>query len=662
MDSENWFLKKEQQGKIYGPLTDEQLQEYWQAGKISAKMLLSSDQQKWYLVEQIMQEQVKTRRMTRAFRNTTSYAQKPDSSSSEAKTLIQPSSLPSIVSPLSRYTIIKELGRGGMGVVYQVMDTNLNQIVAVKMLLDKNMDSINLKRFMREAEISANLSHPNIVQVYGFGTTPQVYISMEYIEGRSFHELLANKDYPLRSKLEILQQVCDAVHYGHQKKIVHRDLKPQNIMVTRDNIAKVMDFGLAKNLSMQSLKLSKTGQFMGTPQYMSPEQADGRKLDHRSDIYSLGIILYQILTGRTPYDSDNIINILDQLAYNKPTLPQELNPEVPKDLQMVCMKCLKKNPQDRYASAKLLRDDIHAYLENRPIAISKNKTIKRTKQWMQRNQMIAGVLVTLALGILFLIAGMAKEQYEQAQWSHLNAAGFTFLREATYTCNGITNTVKEYRHNSTGMEFVLIPGGTFTMGSSHGDSDEKIVRVVTLSPYLISKTEVTQGIWKKVMGNHPSYFKKGDSYPVEQISWDECQIFCKKTGLQLPSEPQWEYAARGGSTTKYYFGDFPDQAGNYSWYGDNAGRTTHPVAQKFPNAYGIYDMCGNVYEWCQNWYSHSYKQSSPTIDPLGPSSGYAHVCRGGSWNTSADYLRSANRNWFMFSSSHLGFRVCWSKP
>lgn len=304
---------------------------------------------------------------------------------------------------LKRYEVIRELGRGGMGIVYQAMDTKLQRMVAVKLLLESNKTETSVQRFVREAEISAKMAHPHIVQVHDIGTTPQCYIVMEYIEGRTLHDLLKEKNYPFKKKLEVFQQVCEAVEYAHKRQIIHRDLKPQNIMVMEGNQAKVMDFGLAKSFGIQNLRLSKTGQTLGTPQYMSPEQADGSKLDHRSDIYSLGVILYEILTGRTPYQGDNIIHLLDKLAHDTPTLPKEINPSIPQKLQTISMKCLEKNPQDRYESVQLLHQDIQAYLENKPLVAKASPTTKRTRQWMKNNKSWAGMLMVLVLGVIFLL-------------------------------------------------------------------------------------------------------------------------------------------------------------------------------------------------------------------------------------------------------------------
>jgi formylglycine-generating enzyme required for sulfatase activity len=202
------------------------------------------------------------------------------------------------------------------------------------------------------------------------------------------------------------------------------------------------------------------------------------------------------------------------------------------------------------------------------------------------------------------------------------------------------------------MEFVLIPAGSFMMGDANGVNDEKPVHRVNITkPFWLGKYEVTQEQWQAVMGNNPSRFK-GPKNPVEQDSWDDCQQFFDKLNVksgggggkfQLPTEAQWEYACRAGSTWKYCFGDNEGQLGDYAWYDANSGNQTHPVGLKRPNAWGLYDVHGNVWEWCQDWYDGGYYAKSPTDDPTGPTTGSRHVLRGGSWFGPAGYCRSAGR-------------------
>ena len=221
------------------------------------------------------------------------------------------------------------------------------------------------------------------------------------------------------------------------------------------------------------------------------------------------------------------------------------------------------------------------------------------------------------------------------------------------------------RRNSIGMEFVLIPAGEFLMGSNNGlDSEKPVHRVRISKAFYLGKYEVTQGEWQAVMGNNPSRFRGAVNLPVEQVSWDEVQAFIRTLNereggarYRLPTEAEWEYAARAGSTTAYSFGDHPGQLGDYAWYGNNGGGQTHPVGQKKPNSWGLYDMYGNVWEWVQDWYG-AYRADAVT-DPSGPPSGSARVIRGGGWFPGAGDCRSAVRNFAGPGDrrGYLGFRL-----
>ena len=223
--------------------------------------------------------------------------------------------------------------------------------------------------------------------------------------------------------------------------------------------------------------------------------------------------------------------------------------------------------------------------------------------------------------------------------------------------------------NSLGMEFVLIPAGTFMMGSLSSEkgreSDEKQHRVTLTKSFYMQTTEVTHGQWKEIMGNNPSSFKNcGDDCPVDKVSWNDVQEFIRKLNqkeginkYRLPTEAEWEYACRAGSTTRFCFGDSDSRLSEYAWYDDNSSKKTHPVGQKKPNIWGLFDMYGNVWEWCQDWKGNY--QSSDVTDPKGPSSGSSRVHRGGSWNDLARYCRSADRSLYSPGSRdfNLGFRL-----
>lgn len=250
-------------------------------------------------------------------------------------------------------------------------------------------------------------------------------------------------------------------------------------------------------------------------------------------------------------------------------------------------------------------------------------------------------------------------------WKALKDAGELEGDEFVFEVEAVSGPGKEFV-NTIGMKFVYIQPGTFMMGSPSNeperDSDERQHEVTLTNGFYMGATEVTQGQWKAIMGSNPSYFK-GDNLPVEQVSWNDCQDFIRKLNskeggnkYRLPTEAEWEYACRTGSKTRFCFGDSDSRLGDYAWYSNNSSSSTHSVAQNKPNAWGLYDMHGNVWEWCQDWYG-DYPFGHVT-DPEGPSSGSDRVSRGGSWNSFAWFCRSAFRRSLTPGnrSSLLGFR------
>ena len=210
---------------------------------------------------------------------------------------------------------------------------------------------------------------------------------------------------------------------------------------------------------------------------------------------------------------------------------------------------------------------------------------------------------------------------------------------------------------------VYVAGGTFQMGSNSGDSDEKPVHTVTVSSFYMDATEVTQAEYRKVMGKNPSRFSGCDDCPVEQVRWHDANEYAKKVGKRLPTEAEWEYAARGGNKSKGYTYSGSSGIDAVGWYNNNSGGKTHPVAQKQPNELGLYDMSGNVYEWCSDWYGEESYSSSPQNNPQGPNSGSRRVLRGGGWSSIGNICRVAYRGRFNpdYRSNVLGFRLVLSQ-
>ncbi len=253
---------------------------------------------------------------------------------------------------IGKYQIIEEIGRGGMATVYKAWDSINQRYVALKVLPPYfQHDAEFIKRFRREAVAAAKLDHPNIVKVYEAGEEGGInYIAMEYIEGGSLQRRLTGKPLDLSTAISIVSQIGSALAYAHKRGIIHRDVKPSNILLTEEGRALLSDFGIARVSEYGGI--TRTGTLIGTPEYMSPEQAEGEEVDHRSDIYSLGIVLYQMLTGRVPFTGDTPLAVLHKQIYEKPTSPRMLNPMIPAEVEKVLLKALAKRPEWRYQSAE----------------------------------------------------------------------------------------------------------------------------------------------------------------------------------------------------------------------------------------------------------------------------------------------------------------------
>src|ERR671931_180639 len=266
-----------------------------------------------------------------------------------------------------RYRIVRKLGTGGMADVYLAEDQELGRRVAIKILNDRHAaDDQFVERFRREAKNAAGLSHPNIVSVYDRGTAEGTYyIAMEYLDGRSLKELIIGRGpAPVRTAVEYARQVLAAVGFAHRHGIVHRDIKPHNVLVSPEGRLKVTDFGIARSGASQ---MTEVGSIIGTAQYLSPEQARGTPVDQTSDLYSVGAVLYEMLTGQVPFTGDTPLEIAMKHLSAVPTPPSELRPEVPHDLDLVVLRALAKDPSDRYRTAEEMDADLGRVLDGLPV-------------------------------------------------------------------------------------------------------------------------------------------------------------------------------------------------------------------------------------------------------------------------------------------------------
>jgi eukaryotic-like serine/threonine-protein kinase len=284
---------------------------------------------------------------------------------------------------MADYEILELLGSGGMGKVFKARQRSLKRLVALKMILAGYAATAEeTERFHTEAEAAAALQHPHIVQIYEIGKADGCpYLALEYVDGGSLFDRLRSGPLPPRQAADLVRTLARAMHYAHQRGIIHRDLKPANILLGEDGAPKITDFGLAKRLD--ELTQTRSGSVLGTPSYMAPEQAEGRirQIGPRSDIYALGAVLYECLTGRPPFEAASLLETLELVRSQEPQSPRRLHPEVPLDLETICLKCLQKDPARRYGSADELADDLGRFLDGEPIR-ARTPSLKDRLEWM----------------------------------------------------------------------------------------------------------------------------------------------------------------------------------------------------------------------------------------------------------------------------------------
>jgi len=323
-------------------------------------------------------------------------------------------------SPVERiggYRLLKQIGRGGMGVVYLAVQESLDRTVAIK-LIRGGGGSEAVQRFEQEAKAAACLSHPNIVAVHEFGQHGAApYLSMEFVAGASLAEITAERPLPAREAATYMAAIADAIQCAHDSRILHRDIKPSNILIDEHKQPKVTDFGLAKFLE-QPADLTHAGGIVGTPAFMSPEQAmldKESETTELSDIYSLGATLYSILTGRAPHVAATPIDTIRMVIAHDPVAPRTLNTGIDRDLETVCLKCLAKNPADRYSSAGELKADLQRYLNDEPVLARPESRFSKARRWARKNPAVAALSLAIAAVIFIAATGLGIANWRLQQ-------------------------------------------------------------------------------------------------------------------------------------------------------------------------------------------------------------------------------------------------------
>lgn len=322
------------------------------------------------------------------------------------------------------YELIELVAQGGMGAVYKARQSGLERLVAVKMILSGQLAGEDeIKRFYAEAEAAANLDHPGIVPVHEVGCWQgQHYFSMAFIEGECLIPRIKDRAHP-REAAMLVSKIALAIQSAHDQGIVHRDLKPGNVLLDQRGEPRVTDFGLAKRMGGKG-DLTATGIVMGTPNYMSPEQAAGRPIGPTSDVYSMGAILFALLTGQAPFEDASQVETMIRVLHDEPPNPRQLNQRVPRDLETICLKCLEKDPANRYSTAQDLADDLQRYLAGEPIR-ARNDFFRRFRKWTLREPVLAAHLAATVFMVLILFVnyglwGESQVRHWQRMWTNVS--------------------------------------------------------------------------------------------------------------------------------------------------------------------------------------------------------------------------------------------------
>jgi serine/threonine-protein kinase len=651
-----------------------------------------------------------------------------------------------------RYQLDEKLGQGGMATVYKATDPNLRRTVAIKIIHPHLSDDPQfVRRFEEEAAAVAQLRHPNIVQVYDFNNDNDLYyIVFEYVAGESLQDrqkryLAQSSEMPLEQIVAIVAQVADALDYAHKRNIIHRDVKPANVMINIYGNPILMDFGIVKIAG--GTQHTATGAVLGTARYMGPEQIRGEKVDSRTDIYSLGAMLYELVSGRPPFDSDSTMTVM--MMHVSDPLPdvRQFRPNLPSDLIAILNTALSKKPDDRFQTAAAMGTALRAanlrvapsvdalameqtYIEpalpgmvefsaaeavtDKPTSFKKSApgqeptsepawsppppvspppaTAPTGSGKSSRMPIIIGaVALFVLLGVLGIVVGPrlfggGGDDVAETTESNAEGSGAMLVDQATATSpptatfTPIPTATPEptatftpeptptplHRPGDVEMfalpsgdevPMVYVPDGLFRMGSDSGESNEQPIHDVYLDEFWIDKTEVTiaqyalcveAGVCAKPAHlysfNRESYFENDlyADYPVIWMVWDDANTFCQWAGKRLPTEAEWEKAARGTDGRTYPWGNEIDYLlANYDLSVNDTSEVGSYVIGASP--YGAMDMAGNVWEWTADWFDDVYYAESPDNNPTGAENGTKRVLRGGAWVSDSEDVRAARR-------------------
>jgi formylglycine-generating enzyme required for sulfatase activity/tRNA A-37 threonylcarbamoyl transferase component Bud32 len=602
------------------------------------------------------------------------------------------------------------LGSGGMAQVFEARHLQLDRVVALKLLKSQVADDADFSlRFLRESHAMAAVTHANVVAIYDAGESDGLlYMALEYVPGGDLQRLLKRRGpLPVDEALALIAGCARGVMAIADAGLVHRDIKPQNIFLARDGSAKIGDLGLARAADGAD-RMTLTGNSWGTPVFMSPEQIRGiADIDTRTDVYALGATLFTLLTGAEPFSGPTAFVITHQVLSEPAPDPRVLNKTIPAEVAALIAKALAKDREQRYRDAGELLEDLERarggqrllHTAARPLAGAAPVPAAAGAVSGARRSAAAHAAPTthvdplmLKLGALVVTILLLYGVWHSLQGGiRVSAQGG---EEAAWPAGAGTDKAGSWRELAAGpvhARFRYCPAGAFTMGSPMGEpgrDEGEVAHQVTISHgFWLMDSACTQALYQEISGRNPSRHQ-GSDLPVEQVSWDEAGKFCSALNqrfphlaARLPSEAEWEYACRAGGSGPFDEGSAAEEQGWYArgplldaWRSEprevresEARRVadgdptlgTHPVRQLKPNRWGLYDMHGNVQEWCSDaWDGLAAYGELPLTDPLG-ADGRFSICRGGSWFLASDRARAAARSGRSPRAARddLGFRV-----
>ena len=621
------------------------------------------------------------------------------------------------------YQIQRKLGQGGFGITYLALQRSLNRKVVVKeFFLDGHctreehthhvtvatggspeLVASYYDKFLKEARHIAQLEHPNIVSIISvFEENNTAYYVMKYAPNGSLEDKVKREGHLSEPEAtRYILKIAKALRFVHEHKMTHLDVKPANILLSVNDEPLLIDFGLSKQYDYSTGKatshtpLGISNGYAPIEQY-NPEAAG--IFSPEMDVYSLGATFFNLLTGITPQHAsilaNNGIPVQELHAKNVSqraisVIFQAMEPLRKDRLHdmdsfiNLLEKELEQEPSEQPATQQISQPyTVQTIISEgtAPAAVVQHKEQGEAQPQPQPKQSHAPVLekkraywagLGVALSVIVVIVGTVfMMNIKKAGGGSDISADSSVISADTSVNEAWTNETMTFEANGVSFTMMHVEGGTFTMGATSEMTEpydwEKPTHQVTLSSYYIGETEVTQALWKAVMGSNPSEFK-GDDLPVEYVSWDDCQTFISKlsalTGknFRLPTEAEWEFAARGGNQSRHTQYSGSSRIDDVAWYDGNSSDKTHPVKTKQPNELGVYDITGNVWEWCQDWFDNysSHAQTNPT----GASSGSRRVYRGGSWGNSPWDCRSSCRCSVTsaYSYSDIGLRLVLSQ-